>query len=736
MEEADKFFYKKDYQNALRLYRDLELLRLDDAYLRYKIGICYYHAEYARRKAIPHFQFCIKHKKKSPIPDDVHYYLARTYHIEDMYSDAIQEYEEYINLIRNVNNPTFTDAPLQIERCKIALEQLKPENKKNLTVEILSFPINSSYDDYSPQVTSKGAMMVFASNRRPDATNLIFGDNYSFLPKDLVWKQSDVYVTFRKGLDFKLPFEQNITKNGSFVSTVSINSDGTLLLLCIGNQTFGQGSLYLSRFKGGKWLEPKSVKMPDKSRIFGACFAYNQRKIIYSSNKPGGYGGFDIYTADIDETGVVTNPVNMGGKVNSNYDEVTPFWVSQNKLYFSSNGLNSVGGFDIFSSEFGRGEWSNPVSLGIPINSGADELFYVSYSNDKYGYFSTNRESDINSKGGWDIASVFRPETQMPFTLVKGTIKVLQNNKMIPVKLLVNDLIDDTPQKYIYNPDTNGKYFMILAHNRSYKIKIEYGNNLWHEVQLDIPKDAHNYEMNHEITVKPIALLGNVIGEESAIEKSEYKLSKRNDVDTAVTTDIRYDALVLLMERIIDMADAEGLTQIDNLEKINQEVALREKQKEFSADEYYTPLVELVEKAIAKGDTKLLLNLDKPRTNDTGRRVFIRKPYAKGKYLIMSHQLNFKRNNHEIDSLQQKEIADLALFLYQNSGVYADFYWTTNESAPDEYTQAKITLIKEILTQHKVSPDRFTFLKNDQIPANPDNPLPYINIEVRFFEYE
>ncbi|MCS7004889.1 MAG: hypothetical protein NZM38_06135 [Cytophagales bacterium] len=731
MAKADKFFENKDYRNALPLYQKLEITRLEDALLHYKIGICYFHAEYARRKAIPHFQFCIKHKNTAPIPPEVHYYLARTYHLQDMFVEAIQEYEEYVHLTKNTDKPLFTDALLQIERCKVAIEQMKPSFPKSATTEVMNFPINTSYDDYAPQVTSKAHMMVFASNRLANATNLIYGDEYPFLPDNLVNKQTDVFVSFRKGVVWQFPFPQGLNKHKSSISTVSLNSDGTQLLLCIGN-SIEKGALYISRFKAGKWTEPKPLKMGDNYYVFGASFAYGGSKIIYSSNKPGGYGGYDIYIADIDEKGNLTNHQNMGGKINSEYDEVTPFWMPSNKLFFSSNGLNSVGGFDIFSSEFGKGEWNSPVSLGIPINSGSDELFYTSYSNGKYAYFSTNRESDTQSKGGWDIMSAFRPESPTPFAMVRGVIKATKNGKMIPVKLSVYDVPDNIPQKYIYNPDTNGKYFMILPHNKSYKIKIEYGVNLYHTVQIEIPKETHNYEINQEILVNDITLLGNVVGENSRVEKSEFKISKRMQSDT-FQTDIRYDALVLLMERIVDAADMEGLTQIDHLEKLAQQTIMREKQKEYSPDDFYTPLIDLVEEAIAKGDAKQLLELDKPRTADAKSVSLHYKTSSKGKHLILSYPLSFKRNYSGLENGQQQEIAAIAAFLQQNTKIKVELCWFFDAVSPEDQILSKIEFIKDIFKEKQIPESRIHIVKND-INAYPNSP--YINVELRLFEHE
>ena len=138
-----------------------------------------------------------------------------------------------------------------------------------------------------------------------------------------------------------------------------------------------------------KGIERSPVLSPDKNTLY------------FVSDRKGGYGGTDIWASERLSNGNWSEPYNLGKLINTAEDEESPFIMNDGvTLYFSSKGHNSMGGFDIFvTTQNDEGIWSLPENIGAPINSTADDFYYVTDSYGKVAYYS----SDKNEKGKQDI---------------------------------------------------------------------------------------------------------------------------------------------------------------------------------------------------------------------------------------------------------------------------------------------------------------------------------------------
>src|ERR1043165_8629209 len=121
------------------------------------------------------------------------------------------------------------------------------------------------------------------------------------------------------------------------------------------------------------------------------AFTADGKMLYFSSDKPGGQGGADLYVSFRDQNGVWGNPQNLGAGVNSKYDETYPFIASDGTLYFSRNSLDGLGGLDIYSTRPENGTWSEPENLGAPVNSSRDDFAFIMDSAYCEGYFTSNR---------------------------------------------------------------------------------------------------------------------------------------------------------------------------------------------------------------------------------------------------------------------------------------------------------------------------------------------------------
>lgn len=158
--------------------------------------------------------------------------------------------------------------------------------------------------------------------------------------------------------------------------------------------------IYSAQLNRGRWEEAKELSF--NSDDFSNChptLSADGNLLFFSSNRPGGYGGMDIYV--VKKAGENWgSPINLGPNVNSAEDEIFPFLTASNILYFSSNGWKGMGGLDVYSVQMEGMEASYLLPLPAPINSAYDDFAYTSDKRERKGYLTSNRPG---GKGQDDI---------------------------------------------------------------------------------------------------------------------------------------------------------------------------------------------------------------------------------------------------------------------------------------------------------------------------------------------
>jgi len=138
--------------------------------------------------------------------------------------------------------------------------------------------------------------------------------------------------------------------------------------------------LHVVEFVNGKFSKPERISAPVNTEFneTSGTYAPDGKKIYFSSNREGGYGGYDIYESEYLGNGKWTHPRNLGPSVNSEYDEESPYLLNDGiTLYFSANGYSSKSDYDIYETILGDdGFWTDPERLEAPINTDFDDLFY------------------------------------------------------------------------------------------------------------------------------------------------------------------------------------------------------------------------------------------------------------------------------------------------------------------------------------------------------------------------
>jgi outer membrane protein OmpA-like peptidoglycan-associated protein len=310
----------------------------------------------------------------------------------------------------------------------------------------------------------------------------------------------------------------------------------------------------VSEFKAekDKWKTPKPLKkFNSKFRETSICLSSDQSKVYFiSSNDKDSYGGTDIYFCEKNLKGKWGKPANIGNTINTFYDEIGISLSSNDSvLFFSSQGHNSIGGYDVFSSELSDVNlWSKPENLGYPINTPNDDVFYFEAEDDKIAYYSSNRESGI---GGLDIYKLIYlgSEKQMslgtfstpfaglelPFDIyfedpkpldidtritMRGFITDSENKEPIVAKL---ELIDQEADKIIAIAisDSTGNYSVKVDEAKVYGIDINAKGYLMYLDAVDLSQETYD-----EVVVRNFELERVEVGAKMILKNIYFELGK------------------------------------------------------------------------------------------------------------------------------------------------------------------------------------------------------------------
>jgi outer membrane protein OmpA-like peptidoglycan-associated protein/tetratricopeptide (TPR) repeat protein len=417
------------FPDALKHYLRANKYNSDCAQLNYKIGVCYlvtdkfYYATEFLEKA---------YLKDNTVADDIHYMLARAYHLNLDFDNAIEQYKAYYSSFSVKELEDFdVGVDNYIKQCKYGKELVN--DPVRVIINNLGERVNSEYDDYNPVFHPSQDRLYFTSRRKVDKKTDVYEADNKYYENVYVSEQAGELWKKPKVLDNKLDSKNN-------ESVVAISADGNYIYLYNGEE--GGGDIMVSELKKGNWKSPKGIsgKILSKDQETTITFSPDGTEMFFVSDQKGAIGGKDIFYSTLNEKEKWTEPLNMGAAINTIYDEEGVFWhPKEDKLYFSSQGHNSMGEFDVFVIERDEmGMWSNPKNLGYPINTPNDDIFFKMNENGKQAYYSSVRD---NGFGGKDLYKIIFLGEEKEMKLSQEDNLLVWNHKPI------EDLFYHTPQE-------------------------------------------------------------------------------------------------------------------------------------------------------------------------------------------------------------------------------------------------------------------------------------------------
>ncbi|MES2567812.1 MAG: OmpA family protein [Bacteroidota bacterium] len=505
--KAENYLRHDNYLEALGIYNKLYEEDLNNYNLCYKLGECYLRIK-KREKAIYYLQKAsvfVSHLYDDGSLEERHaplltyMLLGEAYHQSGKFDKAIDTYKKFKSLLKNAKikeSEVLRETNRQIDMCYTAKKLVS--RPVNAIIKNMGSTVNSQYPDYAPVFTADQSTMLFTTGRPTNVGGQTYDGGKYF---------EDIYISYKKdsvwmpAVNIGIPVN-TVDNDGA----VCISSDGQEILIFKDDK--GDGNIYSTSLEGNFWSVPKKLNSHINSKSWepSAFIAANGRTLYFTSDRPGGYGGTDIYKSEKNSSGEWGKAINLGPSINTMYDEDAPFLHPDGiSLYFTSNGHETMGGFDIFeSSLLEGGKWSEPVNVGYPINSPDDEAFFVLSPDKKTAYYTSIREDGLGEKDNYMIT--FTNVTENSLELQKGLILGQGLLAAKNVKITVTDNHTHELEGIYYPNESTGKYLFILEPGKSHNITYEADGFLFYSENRYVSKADDYNEIIKSIKLPPIAL--------------------------------------------------------------------------------------------------------------------------------------------------------------------------------------------------------------------------------------
>lgn len=497
------------FKQSAILAEELVRREPENANFQYRLGYAYLQYHHEIEKPINHLKIATQRtakrydsssEKETNAPYDAIYYYGWALHRAEKVDEAVLEYRKFLELA-DKKNVLYPYAELKLQQCAVARELLV--NTSNDKLRNLGSVINSEGPDYSAVVALDGSALYYTSRRMwPDSSNA------SYLDPQTNNYLEDIYVSFLDVDDeWSEPLMMDFCKPDQNEATVSVSIDERRIYLY--NDITGNGDVYFTQFLRGKFndislvekngvntkdWEPHLMVSPDGNTLF------------FVSDRDGGIGGRDIYRIVKLPDGRWSEPMNLGPKINTPFDEDAPFVAIDNKtLFFASNGPKSMGGFDLFISILDEnGEWSDPINMGSPINSTGDDAFYTTTADGLTGYITSFRKGGMGHLDLYEVQHVDRMTDNI--AVLKGQIFV-KDDKPLPEDIAITLKClncDKAESRTVFPRLRDGVYFSKLEKCKEYEASYSYenGNNVFHTERFKT-----NCENEYEEIYRPVLLI-------------------------------------------------------------------------------------------------------------------------------------------------------------------------------------------------------------------------------------
>jgi len=393
-----------------------------------------------------------------------------------------------------------------------ALEHLR--DSLNYQAAALNDSVNLFPMQYFPTLTADDQELVFTVRH---------GSAYS--------DEEDLYFSQKKNNRWQKARPLDNLNSNYREGASAISADGHQLVFTVCGPS--GCDLYESRKTGTQWGKPQILSGAINTKGWEAqpSLSADGNELYFVSDRAGGLGGYDIWHSKKNEKGEWTKAVNAGSPVNTPFDEIAPYiHVNGSNLYFASNGLAGMGGYDIYVSEKDK-EWGKPMNMGVPLNDCNDQYSFAVTGDGTSAFFS--REEGGNRCRIYQTTIPAEFQVKKKGKTVRGTVKEKGSARPLRASLTLFNLKTNIKISQFFSDSLTGEFLVILPGVSNYALHAAKSGYLFHSAHFDYGENTSLDPIVLTIELpllsdKPTAVLNNIF-----FEKNEYRLSDDSKTELA-----------------------------------------------------------------------------------------------------------------------------------------------------------------------------------------------------------
>ena len=389
------------------------------------------------------------------------YDLGELYLLAGEYEKAMKVLSAFVNN-ETQNKPKIDRATMLFRSAEFAMKN--KTNTSSFKLRPLSDTVNRFVMQYFPVLTADQMQLIF-TRRAGDGPN----DD-----EDLVVCNKDENGKWKSPVSISKNINTRLNEG-----TCTISADGRKLIFtsCTGRDGIGSCDLYETKKIGDDWTEPKNLGRNVNSLEWESqpSLSADGRTIYFVSDRRTGLGRRDIWISTLDDNGHWTKAVNAGKQINSQYDEISPFIHANNRtLYFASNGLPGFGGYDIFFAEKDSSGLTAPKNIGPPMNDHEDQFSLFITADGSKGYYSHEEtlESGFSRSKIFEVLIPVENQIKYRSNYVKGIIRDKVSQFPLSAKIELINIKKNMVESLVESDSVTGEYLMVLTQGAEYALYI------------------------------------------------------------------------------------------------------------------------------------------------------------------------------------------------------------------------------------------------------------------------
>ncbi|MBK8141763.1 MAG: OmpA family protein [Chitinophagaceae bacterium] len=534
LKAADDYFQKGDYASAAEYYekymggdktgKDKEFkpytpqnsskktaaAAVNKEQAMYNLAECYRLLNYPSKAEPQYKEVMVANKKQFPLAQ---YHYASQLRALGKYAEAEQNFKTFLAAYP-ANDEYKKNAERELKNLQFIQAELVKKDLKYYTINKAGGEVNAKGASYAPAWLNSNTLL-FTSTRPQDTT-----------AKTMVYTNRIYQAVYDAGTLASISLATIPQEKGMQQGVVTVTPDGNTMYLTKWGISGDKKSaaIYSSSKTNDGWSEP--VKLGESINANGAntqqpFVTADGKYLLFSSNRTGGQGGYDIWYAPL-ENGTAGTPVNMGAAINTSYDEQAPaYHEASASLIFSSNGRVGMGGYDFFRSKGNIGNWTEPVNMGYPVNSVKDDIYMVSRGSAKNVLENVMLSSDRDAVCCLEL---FALQKVRPLRQLSG--RVLSCDPSKPLSGATVTIVDPASNKTIYTKEVgaDGTYSFTMEDHQPLKVQAEAKGFISNAANVGTPADLEEESMRYpDLCLVPEAPK---VDEKFVIENVYYDFNK------------------------------------------------------------------------------------------------------------------------------------------------------------------------------------------------------------------